>query len=101
MKVFQILGNFCYVDVTPQFPTVESTKGYFPTDVAFVEAPDYVFSGWGYVNGQFIKPTPPEGWLYDETNGTFYQESSSQETEPIDFSIDQMIVAIVEGVNSV
>lgn len=72
MKIFQIENNICYWDATKQFPTVESTIGYFPTSLLFVEAPDYVFEGWGYVDGQFIKPTPPEGWLYDDKTGTFY-----------------------------
>lgn len=71
-KIFQIEANVCYWDATRQFPTLESTVGYFPPAVQFVEAPDYVFEGWGYVNGEFIKPTPPDGWLYNEQNGTFY-----------------------------
>lgn len=74
MKVFQIEANICYWDATRQFPTVESTVGFFPPSLLFVEAPDHVFEGWGYVDGTFIKPTPPEGWLYDEQTGTFYQE---------------------------
>ena len=28
----------------------------------FVEAPDNVFEGWGYLDGEFIQPVPPEGW---------------------------------------
>lgn len=74
MKVFQIEANFCHWDATNQFPTKESTVGYFPPEVLFVEAPDYVFEGWGYIDGEFIKPTPPEGWIYDEETGTFYPE---------------------------
>lgn len=74
MKVFQIEAEICHWDATRQFPTVESTVGYFPPSLLFVEAPDYVFEGWGYVDGEFIKPTPPEGWVYDEDTGTFYPE---------------------------
>lgn len=73
-KVFQIENNICYWDATRQFPTVESTVGFFPPALEFVEAPDHVFEGWGYVDGEFIKPTPPEGWLYDDKTGTFYME---------------------------
>lgn len=51
--------------------------GFFPPEVLFVEAPDYVYEGWGYLNGEFIKPTPPEGWLYDDKTGTFYLEDQS------------------------
>lgn len=78
MKVFQIEANVCYWDATRQFPTKESTIGYFPPELLFVEAPDHVFEGWGYVDGNFIKPTAPEGWLYDETTGTFYQEGADK-----------------------
>lgn len=76
MKVFQIEANVCYWDASRQFPTVESTVGYFPPSVLFVEAPDYVFEGWGYVDGEFIQPKAPEGWLYDAETGTFYREGS-------------------------
>lgn len=85
-KVFQIESNICYWDATRQFPTVESTVGYFPPALQFVEAPDYVFEGWGYVDGEFIKPTPPEGWLYDEGTGTFYQEGMDAPSERKTFS---------------
>lgn len=79
MKIVQIEDHFVHWDATPQFPTVESTVGFFPPSLLFVEAPDYVFEGWGYDpdaegDARFIRPTPPEGWLYDEGTGTFYQE---------------------------
>lgn len=82
MKVFQIEANICYWDATHQFPTVESTIGYFPPDLLFVEAPDYVFEGWGYANGEFIKPMAPEGWLYDDVTGTFYRENEDPYRPP-------------------
>lgn len=77
MKVFQIVDNFCYYDATAVHPTLADTEGKYPPDVLFVEAPDNVFEGWGYDGTQegdarFIKPTPPEGWLYDDATGTFY-----------------------------
>lgn len=74
MKVFQIENGICHWDATLKFPSVEDTVGKFPTSVLFVEAPEEVFEGWGYLNGEFIKPTPPEGWLYDDITGTFYPE---------------------------
>lgn len=85
MKVFQIEADICYWDATRQFPTVESTEGWFPPDLTFVEAPDYVFEGWGYVDGEFIKPTAPEGWVYDEETGTFYRKDDPP-SEKISFS---------------
>lgn len=84
MKVFQIENNVCYWDATKQFPFLEATVGCFPPAVQFVEAPDYVFEGWGYMDGEFIQPTPPEGWLYDTETGTFYQEGYTPPVDPFD-----------------
>lgn len=84
MKVFQVVGGMCHW-CTP-FKSVGETIGKFPADCLFVEAPDYVHESWGYrgdkdedgnelpIEDRFIKPTPPEGWLYDDETGTFYPE---------------------------
>lgn len=87
MKVFQIVNDICHHDATKQFPSVIYTIGKFPPDVLFVEAPDYVFEGWGYDSTKdgderFIQPTPPDGWLYDSENGTFYPEDYKPVNEP-------------------
>ena len=82
-KVFQIVNGMCHW-CTP-FKSVGETVGKFPADCLFVEAPDYVHESWGYqekdkdgndlpYEERFIKPTPPEGWLYDDATGTFYPE---------------------------
>ena len=76
MKIFQILDGICYYDATPVHPTLADTVGKYPPSVIFVEAPDYVFEHWGYDetktgDERFIKPTPPEGWYYDDETGTF------------------------------
>lgn len=98
MRVFQIEAEICYWDATSQFPTVESTVGYFPPDLLFVEAPDYVREGWGYVNNEFIEPTPPEGYLYDRETGSFYLEgfepslnNDALYVDPIDSLLDALI----------
>lgn len=80
MKIMQIREKICYWDATTQFPTLGDTKGKFDDTITFVEAPDYVFEGWGYDetqegNNRFLKPMPPDGWLYDDATGTFYQEN--------------------------
>lgn len=80
-KVFQIRENICYWDATGQFPTVEDTIGFFPPSDLFVEAPDYVFEGWGYINGDFVKPIPPDGWEYDENTGTFYDPNYVEDND--------------------
>ena len=97
MKIFQIVSGFCHWDATKDFPTLESTVGFFAPDIAFVEAPDHVFEGWGYVDGVFIKPEPPEPaewveeetgetyhWVYDDETGTFY--IADENGEPVDNS---------------
>lgn len=76
MKIFQILDGICYYDATPVHPTLADTVGKYPPSVIFVEAPDYVFEHWGFDetktgDERFVKPTPPEGWYYDDETGTF------------------------------
>ena len=83
MKVFQVYEGFCHWDATPVHPTLESTQGRYAPDIVFVEAPDFVFEGWGYDESaqgdqRFIKPTPPEGWLYDESTGVFFPLEAAQ-----------------------
>ncbi|HOR13608.1 MAG TPA: hypothetical protein PKX46_06740 [Clostridia bacterium] len=79
MKIFQILNSICHWDATGKHPTIESTQGLYAPDIVFIEAPDYVFEGWGYDaeaegDERFIQPTPPEHWLYDPETGTFYPD---------------------------
>ncbi|MBQ8401721.1 MAG: hypothetical protein IJX14_07325, partial [Clostridia bacterium] len=66
-------------DATDQLRTLDYAQSHFPPTDLFVEAPDYVFEGWGYDpiatgDARFIQPQPPEGWLYDPATGTFYPE---------------------------
>lgn len=83
-KVFQIINNMCSWQ-TP-YHSIKETVGRYPADIKFVEAPDYVYEGWGYmeedkegnpIEGEerFIQPEAPEGWIYDVDTGTFYPES--------------------------
>lgn len=79
MKVFQIENDICHWQ-TP-YTSLDETIGKYPESILFVEAPDYVFEGWGYMKGEFIKPQPPEGWLYDDATGTFYKEGDKPQSE--------------------
>lgn len=99
MKVFQIVGDFCHYDATRVHPTVKSTEGRYPPDVLFVEAPDYVFEGWGYLNGEFIKPTPPEGWIYDDATGTFYPEDYAPPAPDPTPSLEEQVAELTKLVN--
>ena len=101
MKVYQIKDGICYYDATSVHRTLESTVGKYNSEIVFVEAPDYVFEGWGYDetkegDERFIKPTPPEGWLYDDETGTFYLESEGKPTTPQEVNISEMQTKIAE-----
>lgn len=85
MKIIQIMNGLCHWDATSQFPTMKSLEGRFAPNIVFAEAPDYVFEGWGYDesadgDARFIKPTPPDGWLYDDATGTFYERGGKPST---------------------
>ena len=107
MKIFQIFKGICYYDTTPVHPTLESTEGKYPPDVLFVEAPDYVFEGWGFDptkegDERFIKPTPPEGWFYDEATGTFYSQEKVITDQIVELkqnlsSTDYLAIKYAEG----
>ena len=83
-KVFQIVNNMC--SWQSPYKSIKETEGRYPADIKFVEAPDYVYEGWGYMEEdkdgnkltgaeRFIQPEAPEGWIYDVESGTFYHES--------------------------
>ena len=79
MKVFYIQDGFCF-HYHPEYSSAVEASQYFHPSFLFVDAPDYVFEGWGYDaeaegDARFIKPVPPEGWLYDDGTGTFYPEN--------------------------
>lgn len=100
MKVFQIKSGFCFNDASRKFNKAADTIGKFPPDVLFVDAPDYVFEGWGYDaeaegDDRFIQPTPPEGWVYDTETGTFYQEEKMFEK-----SISKKLTEISKACNA-
>lgn len=72
MAIFQIVNGKCHWR-TP-FKSLDETKGKFPPDCIFVDAPDYVNEQWGFDDTEigddrFIKPVPPEGWVYEDGTG--------------------------------
>lgn len=99
MKIFQIVDSLCYYDATPVHPTLADTVGKYPPDVLFVEAPDFVFEGWGYDDTKtgderFVQPTPPDGWYYDPETGGF---KPINPPEPSDEISDSEALAIIMG----
>lgn len=84
MKLFIVFNYQCYNDITKYYRSLEDAKNHYDNKTVIVEAPDYVFEGWGYdesktFNDRFIKPVAPDGWLYDDDTGTFYKELSNRE----------------------
>lgn len=106
MKIFQVVNSILFWDASYQFASLESTVGKFTPETLFVEAPDYVFEGWGYDpetegDARFIKPTPPEGWLYDDETGTFYPENEIPPSEKPDYNeLLAMYFAIERGLTT-
>ena len=77
MAIFQIVNGKCHWR-TP-FTSLDEVKDRFPPDCLFVDAPDYVNEQWGYDeteigDDRFIKPVPPEGWIYDDETGQMMPE---------------------------
>ena len=77
MAIFQIVNGKCHWR-TP-FTSLDEVKDRFPPDCLFVDAPDYVNEQWGYDeteigDDRFIKPVPPEGWIYDDESGQMMPE---------------------------
>lgn len=74
MKIFQILYGLTHADFSSFGSIKNIPKGTFPKALLdqLVEAPDYVFLSWGYIDGKFIKPETPDGYKYDNLTGTFY-----------------------------
>ena len=117
MKVFQIFTSrntdelFCHWDATPKFPTLESTVGHFAPSMLFVEAPDYVFEGWGFDpdaegDARFVQPALPEPsewttesgelrkWMYDTATGTFYvADETGEPVTDVSSELDDMRAA--------
>lgn len=99
MKVFLIFKGFCYNNLTPLYPNAETARKFYSPDTLIVDAPDYVFESWGYDetkegDERFIRPTPPDGWKYDEGTGTFYPENElppSKQSTPED-DVNAMLI---------
>lgn len=105
MKVFQVIDGMFLRSAPGVLASAADAANKFPAYDVFVDAPDYVFESWGFDGNQegdarFIKPTPPEGWAYDEDTGTFYEPPTPEQerenaynTEPlIEWSGDKITV---------
>lgn len=83
-KVFEIVDGIC-IDKLP-FTSLTTKITSRSSNVLFVQAPDYVFPGWGYKNVDddgnsitgddcFIKPVAPEGYFYNDETGEFVADT--------------------------
>lgn len=75
MKVFQIHRGSVFYELTDKFSSAEDAKGVFADNIKIVNAPDYVFVGWGFDesktgDARFIEPDVQEGCIYDPKTGT-------------------------------
>lgn len=91
MKCFQILSGFVHWDASQVHESVaDIPPDTYAPDILFVDAPDYVFEGWGYDaeaegDERFIRPIPPEGWQYDPKTGVLQPiDLMPEPTPPID-----------------
>ena len=107
MKVFQIVGGFCHYDATHLYYNAAEAKKHYSPDTVWVDAPNYVFTGWGYNaakedDERFIQPKPPEGWEYDPDTGTFYEsgglpQSKRPTAENINAAAVIAFITLAEG----
>lgn len=99
LKIVQIENGFVHWDASPIVPSLEWAATHYAPNIIFVEAPDYVFEGWTFDEGKegderFVKPTPPEGWLYDDVTGAFYKEGDK-------ITKSELQSIIIEEVNTI
>lgn len=105
MKIFQILGGICHWDASNVISSLDEAAERFAPDIVFAEAPDTVYEGWGFDasaegDARFIKPVPPEGWLYDDETGTFYPADAEEDDTAEPDIWDELAAAYTEGVES-
>ena len=87
MKVFEIENGHlkCWLR---KFQSIEEARKYIAPSIEMVEAPDYVYTTWGYDpsktgDARFIKPetNQGDGWVYNEENGSFWNPEAQRSTE--------------------
>ena len=87
MKVFEIENGHikCWLK---RFNSIEEARKYMAPSIELVEAPDYVYSTWGYDesksgDNRFIKPetNQGDGWVYNDEDGTFWNPESQRLSE--------------------
>lgn len=88
MKVVQIHNGQVYHDLSYKYSTASEASKFYSSEILIVDAPDYVFPGWGYNSSldgdnKFIKPTVPEDMEYDEQTGTVWNPLEYRRSERV------------------
>lgn len=70
MKVVEILNSRVHCEY-PQYQTAAEASTHYAPTIVFVDAPDWVREGFGYVasnvgDERFVRPQLSEGWVYDD-----------------------------------
>lgn len=98
----QIQNGFVHWDATRDIPDLAWAFTHYASDMVFVEAPDYVFEGWTFDDtkdgdARFIKPEAPEGWVYDDLTGKFYESNTELQNQNENF-IERLVF---ESINQI
>ena len=77
MKLFQIDGKYVGHEYTNKYKSLAEVRSHFASNIRIEEAPDHVFSGWGFDDtkqgdDRFIQPTPGDGQAYNPDTGEIW-----------------------------
>lgn len=99
MKVVHILDGLVNSILLEYNSKSEIPSGTFSEEYMndLVDAPDYVFYAWAYIEGKFIEPETPEGFTYDYATGTFYPTGANLLGYIQKQTYDKTYMAVVDG----
>lgn len=86
MKLFDVVYGEIHTEYTGEYANAEEASKHFAPDIVFVDAPDWVFPGFGFDpsrsgDDRFIEPTTDTpGWVYDG-HGTFWNPEQTRINE--------------------
>lgn len=88
MKVMQIKNGLIYQDVSSLYESAIEASKYYDNTIEFIDTPNYVFPGWGYNpslegDNRFIKPSVPDGMIYDDETGTVFNLTQMRHDERV------------------
>ena len=80
MKVMEILNGVCHREY-PEYKDATEARKFFSDSIHFVDAPNWVWPGYGYNpnnfgDKRFLRPELGEGWVYDDDGHPWNPEQS-------------------------